>query len=73
MRMLQSLGQYSQLGLGGFGSPFGGLYDNHSSLDQQGGQGHRDYENDLKNDFHKPHQKPMVNDRKVFIFCMFRF
>ena len=55
MRMLQSLGQYSQLGLGGFGSPFGSGY---GQVDQQNNQSHNDHL-DQKNDFNKP-QKPMV-------------
>merc|ERR1712048_1067005 len=64
MRMLQSLGQYSQLGLGGFGSPFGGSYSSHSALDssQNSSLGHNDH-HDQKNDFNKP--KPMRVDNRT--------
>jgi len=64
MRMLQSLGQYSQLGLGGFASPFGGSYSSHAESSPNTSSNHTDDHHHQKTEFNKP-PKPMVRKPMV--------
>ena len=59
MRMLQSLGQYSQLGLSSFNSPFGQNYSNPGLESQQAhvGINDRDYQEQKHEYDHIPHGK----------------